>query len=218
VRDIDGFLAGRKTADRGWGWPSDEGLEETGEMMTLTARTLTDAIAELAAQGYTESLQIQGKTLIAAEAKTTLTPNEFTLDAAYRFDSDESGSDRQHLFAVSSARKDIKGLLVDAFDMHQQGRGDPLLKKLRTHVTSSIQNDDREHSKYGLPKVYKAQFDEDPDRYELRVGYPDFPTCPFDLAYSMLGFDKEAHRYVWLVTSIIKDKRLKRIIRNDQAS
>ena len=30
--------------------------------MTLTARTLADAIAELAAQGYTETLQIQGKT------------------------------------------------------------------------------------------------------------------------------------------------------------
>jgi hypothetical protein len=181
------------------------------EMMTLTARTLADAIAELAAQGYTESLQIQGETLIAAQAKTTLASNEFTIDAAYRFDSDESGSDSQHLFAVSSARQGIKGLLIDAFDMHREARGAPLLKKLRAHVTS-IQHDDRQGSKYGLPKVYKAQFDEDPDRYELRVGYPDFPTCPFGMAYWMLGFDKQAHRYVWLVTSIIKDRRLKRIM------
>ena len=180
--------------------------------MTLTARTLADAIAELAAQGYTEPLQIQGNTLIAAEAKTTLAPHEFTIDAAYRFDSDETGSDSQHLFAVSSARQGIKGLLIDAFDMHREARGAPLLKKLSVRVTSSIQHDDRQDSKYGLPKVYKAQFDEDPDRYELRVGYPDFPTCPFGMAYSVLGFDKQAHRYVWLVTSIIKDKRLKRIM------
>jgi hypothetical protein len=180
-------------------------------MMTLTARTLADAIAELAAQGYTESLQIQDQTLIAAEAKTTLAPNEFTIDAAYRFDSDETGSDCQYLFAVSSARQRTKVLLIDAFDMHREARGAPLLNQLGAHVTS-IQHNDRQDSKYGLSKVYKAQFDEDPDRYELRVGYSDFPTCPFGMAYSMLGFDKQAHRYVWLVTSIIKDKRLKRIM------
>lgn len=180
--------------------------------MTLSAQTLADAIAELAAQGYIEPLQIQGKTLIAAEAKTTLAHNEFMIDAAYRFDSDETGSDSQHLFAVSSARQGIKGLLIDAFDMHREALGADLLKKLRVHATASIQHDDRQDSKYGLPKVFKAQFDEDPDRYELRVGYPDFPACPFGNAYSMLGFDKQAHRYVWLVTSVIKDKRLKRIM------
>ena len=186
--------------------------------MSLTARTLADAIAELAAQGYTEHLQIQGETLLTAEAKTTLAPHEFTIDAAYRFDSDEFGSDSQHLFAISSARQDMKGLLIDAFDMHHDAFGTPLLKKLRAHMPSSIQHDDRQDLKYGLPKVYKVQFADDPDRYELRVAYPDFPTCPLGMAYSMLGFDNHAHRYVWLVTSIIKDKRLKRVSPKEEAA
>ena len=58
---------------------------------------------------------------------------------------------------------------------------------------------------------YKAEFEEDPNRFVLRTGFPDFPTCPFDQTFSMLGYDNKNKEYVWLVTSIIRDKRLKRI-------
>jgi hypothetical protein len=44
-------------------------------------------------------------------------------------------------------------------------------------------------SKHGLRKVYKSEFDRDPERYVLRQGFPDFPACPFGGAFSILGFD-----------------------------
>lgn len=44
-----------------------------------------------------------------------------------------------------------------------------------------------------------------------RENYPDFPTCPFGNAFSILGFDVAEQTYVWLVTSILRDTRLIRV-------
>ena len=66
-------------------------------------------------------------------------------------------------------------------------------------------------SRYGLRKVYKREFDRDPERYVLRIDYPDFPECPFGQSFSMLGFDTAEQTYVWLVTGILQDSRLNRI-------
>jgi hypothetical protein len=34
-------------------------------------------------------------------------------------------------------------------------------------------------SRYGLRKVFKEEFDEDPERFVMPIGFPDFPPCPF---------------------------------------
>jgi hypothetical protein len=46
-------------------------------------------------------------------------------------------------------------------------------------------------AKYGVPKVFKSEFNEDPDRYVLRKGFPDFPECPYGESFSMLGYDTQ---------------------------
>ena len=73
----------------------------------------------------------------------------------------------------------------------------------------TLYDESNQEQKFGVPKIYKIKFEEDPDRYELRKGFPDFPACPYGNSFSMLGFDKKQNRYVWLVSSIIKDDRLK---------
>ena len=62
--------------------------------------------------------------------------------------------------------------------------------------------------KFGVPRVHKADFNANPDRYELRKGFPDMPACPYGNSWSALGYDKEPEPYVWLVSSILKDERL----------
>ena len=75
------------------------------------------------------------------------------------------------------------------------------------HPSNSVNQEER----YGLPKINKMRFNEDPDRYELRKGFPDFPPCPGNATYSMLGYDRKLEQYVWLVSSIMKDERLKTV-------
>ena len=62
-----------------------------------------------------------------------------------------------------------------------------------------------------ISKVFKDEFHRDPERYVLREGFPDFPSCPFGGGFSILGFDTAEQDYVWLVTSIIRDPRLIRV-------
>ncbi len=70
--------------------------------------------------------------------------------------------------------------------------------------------EDSSPMKYGMPKIYKDIFNQNPERFELRIDYPDMPACPFGNSFKALGFDKEKREYVWMVTSIIKDDRLKK--------
>ena len=65
--------------------------------------------------------------------------------------------------------------------------------------------------RYGVRKVSRREFGADPERYILRIGYPDFPDCPFGESFSMLGFDTAEQTYVWLATDILRDDRLVRV-------
>lgn len=66
-------------------------------------------------------------------------------------------------------------------------------------------------TQYGLRKVFKTEFDQEPERYVLRIAFPDFPACPFGNSFPVLGFDTATQEYVRLVKSILKDPRLMRV-------
>ena len=79
-------------------------------------------------------------------------------------------------------------------------------------MTLLTPEDSNSDLKFGfLPKVHKSKFNEDPHRYVLRKGFPDFPPCPFGQSFSMLGYDNQLKEYVWLTTRILKDKRLETV-------
>jgi hypothetical protein len=130
---------------------------------------------------------------------------DFRIDGAYRFDGAVGWGDSSNLYAISVSRDSTKGLVIDAFDLQRRD----LNEAFSTPPLVAL-HDDSEFAamKYGVPKVLKAEFNADPDRYVLRKGFPDFPECPFGQEFSMLGFDRLKMRYVWLVTSIFKDERL----------
>jgi hypothetical protein len=72
--------------------------------------------------------------------------------------------------------------------------------------------------KFGyLPRVHKDTFTKDTNRYVLRRGFPDFPSCPFGGDFSMLGYDTKQNIYVWLSKSIIKSKDLN-VIQHESSS
>ena len=109
------------------------------------------------------------------------------------------------------SRDRAKGLLIDAFDVFDEICQRDLSERLLEHRETAPAGDEDVPSKHGLRKVYKAEFDREPERYVLREGFPTFPACPFGGAFSILGFDTAEQTYVWLVTSIIQDPRLIRI-------
>ncbi len=177
--------------------------------MEMVKNNLVDAYNELIAAGYTEEFRLHQTHLHAITQDVKLEVNDFDVDAAFRFEGSISEDDTSDLYAISAPKFGIKGLLVDVVAQFGKLPDHPLSEKLlAADLNTKSYDTSGEEEKYALPKVYKAKFVEDPERYELRKGFPDFPGCPYGNSFSMLGYDKELKRYVWLVNSIMRDERL----------
>lgn len=172
--------------------------------MKLTENNLLGAVNELKAKGFTDDFTVGNKVLQSARTGKSYGEHDFTISNAYRFDISDNITDTQNLYVIETA--DSKGLLVDILAQHLNEEGSMIARKVGTDLQQYRCED--QPLKYGLEKVHKSRFEAQPGRYELRIGFPDFPPCPFGNAFRMLGYDKEAQKYVWLVTSILKDDRL----------
>ena len=94
----------------------------------------------------------------------------------------ESGpdaGDASNVYAISDQKTHSKGLLIDAFDIFDEICDRGLAERLVENRYTEFVEDSDVPCRYGLRKVYKNEFDRDPERYVLRIGYPDFPECPF---------------------------------------
>ncbi len=102
-------------------------------------------------------------------------------------------------------------------DLEQEGASQTLAGVLG--AAENITKSDTSESadlRYGVRKVRKPEFNADPERYVLRIGFPDFPDCPFGQGFTMLGYDTARQEYVWLVTKIIRDDRLRNVPYNGE--
>lgn len=181
--------------------------------MNLVSKTLTDAIKELKTNGYEHEFQPAGETLLDVTRGIEVSAGAVHIDGAYCFESTPDSGDASNLFALSLVGGTIKGLLIDPFNLMGDKGEQPIHNCLQKHLQSaklirSCDQPEPSQTKYGLPKVFKTDFDADPTRFVLRKGYPDFPPCPFGQRFSMLGYDRVEKCYVWLVTSIFRDQRL----------
>lgn len=177
--------------------------------MKLKEDNLLDAVKELREKGYENNFRIKDNHLISAKSGKALNINDFEIEKGFQFETEEHGVDSQYLFTIVENATGDKGLLIDLMGMEFFG-DKPVNEKLRVPMDTYVSKA-KPVFKYGVRKVLKAEFDIEPERYELREDFPDFPWCPFDNRFSILGFDKEYQEYVWLVTSILRDKRLRRI-------
>lgn len=173
---------------------------------------LVDFIEKFRNDGYSDYYTVENKHLKSVTTGEVISDNNFNIDVACKFDITENATDQQYLFGINTPKG--KGLLVDLLGNYLFDNYELFDEKLEKIEIESHLVEEEKDLKYGLPKIYKVTFEENPERFELREGYPDFPTCPFDQTFKALGYDKKKEEYVWLVTSIIRDKRLKRVAFN----
>jgi hypothetical protein len=176
-----------------------------------TATNIIDTAKQFLGRGYGHDFRIEGRALHDVTADRRIDLQDIHVDAAYRFELSPDGSDASNLYAITDRKHGAKGLLIDAFDLIET-TGAPELTSLLSRTREP--RGDAEAAtptRFGLRKVAKAEFGADPDRYVLRIGFPDFPECPYGESFSMLGFDTAEQAYVWLATRILRDDRLVRV-------
>jgi len=112
------------------------------------------------------------------------------------------------VFAISSPKYETKGILILDLNAYHTLGTSGFANKFNIEIKQSW-DDIVIRREYGIRKVLKSEFDA--NRYVLRKGFPDFPSCPFGHTFKSLGYDIQTETYVRFVTSIMKDKSLKTI-------
>ncbi len=91
--------------------------------------TLTAAIQDLKSQGYDQDFNLHPDWIECPAMNAKMKPDEFHVDAVYRFEGMTNPDDSSVLYAIAS-KAGVKGLLVDAYGVYAESVSQAMLDKL----------------------------------------------------------------------------------------
>ena len=145
--------------------------------MALQVNDFVEAVSALVLEGYDREYRIKDGQLIDLALNSTLAPKSIMVDASLRFDSGIDAGDASHIFAITDRRTNRKGLLIEALDVFDELCKRGSARRLEASLTEPGIGASDVPSRNGLRKIYRSEFDEDTERFVLRIGYPDFPSA-----------------------------------------
>lgn len=95
--------------------------------------TVSQTIEALRKEGYSLDFNIRQECIACHRTNTVLSPDEFEIDAVYRFEGESNPDDEAVVYAISSPRFGVKGVLVNAYGIYADGASDALIRKLERH-------------------------------------------------------------------------------------
>lgn len=98
--------------------------------------TVSEAINDLTKRGYTTDFEILTETecLICNKTSVQLSPDEFEIDETYRFEGSTDPGDEMIVFAISSLKHNLKGIVVNAYGMYSDSATSKIVERLRKHL------------------------------------------------------------------------------------
>lgn len=98
--------------------------------------TVTEAMTDLKKLGYTIdfSIMTDKECLVCHQTSTELSPEDFEIDHFYRFEGDSDPGDEMIVYAISSIKNNLKGIVVNAYGIYADNVSSEIVKKLTTHI------------------------------------------------------------------------------------
>lgn len=93
--------------------------------------TLTEAINAMKKQGYIEDFNLKENCIECGDGKYEFNHKDFKIDKSFRFDEDENPSDQAVLYAISSEKYNLKGILVNGYGVYSDPLTNEMLDKLK---------------------------------------------------------------------------------------
>ena len=97
--------------------------------------TLSESINALIKLGYTHDFNIHEECLVCNQTQVRLSPLDFQIDKVYRFEGASNPDDQSILYAISSPKLHIKGILVNGYGISSNVETSAMIEKLETHQT-----------------------------------------------------------------------------------
>lgn len=97
--------------------------------------TVTEAMTGLKKLGYTVDFSVltDKECLVCDQNATVLSPDDFEIDHFYRFEGNSDPGDGMIVYAISSKKNNVKGIVVNAYGMYADSASSAIVKKLDTH-------------------------------------------------------------------------------------
>lgn len=92
--------------------------------------TLSETMNELRKEGYVEDFNLKQNCLECRNGRFKVFADEFKVDKFYRFEGASNPSDAAILYAISSDKHKLKGVLVNAYGIYSEPVTDEMLQKL----------------------------------------------------------------------------------------
>jgi hypothetical protein len=105
--------------------------------------TLSETINGLIKLGYTHDFNIKDECIVCHKANIALSPNDFQIDHVYRFEGDSDPEYQSILYAISSVKYGIKGVLVNGYGISSDETSSKLMEKLKTHTEFNNRNESK---------------------------------------------------------------------------
>lgn len=96
--------------------------------------TLSEAINDLTKRGYDHNFNIKSDCIGCIDNKINIRPDEFEIDEVHRFQEMSDVDNESILYAISSEKYQIKGLLVNAYGIYANTTSAELALKLQDHT------------------------------------------------------------------------------------
>ena len=95
--------------------------------------TLSQAVDDLQRRGYTDELVSGGHCLLCNARRMKIMPAELHIDEFHRFEGNSDPQDQSIIYAISSVKHDLKGVLISAYGMDASSLTQEMVRKLATH-------------------------------------------------------------------------------------
>lgn len=95
--------------------------------------TITETVNKLRKQGYTEDFNLQQNCIECRNGHYRIFHDEFKVDKFYRFEGMSDPADSSIIYAISSDKYKLKGILINAYGIYSEPIVDEMLDKLKTH-------------------------------------------------------------------------------------
>jgi hypothetical protein len=94
--------------------------------------TVSEATNDLLKRGYTTNLSLLNKKecLVCHKTSIHLSPEDFEIDEVHRFEGMTDPGDEMIVYAISSVKYNIKGIVVNAYGTYADNGNSAIVKKL----------------------------------------------------------------------------------------
>jgi hypothetical protein len=102
-----------------------------------TYDNVVEATNDLMKRGYTENLSLEGETIDDKDKNIHMTARDFEIDEFYRFEGPSNPSDMSIVYAVTSEKYHLKGILVNAYGTYANNSPSAIEAKLNHYQVSN---------------------------------------------------------------------------------